>query len=143
VVVAYRNGAPVMLTDVAKVIDGVENSELSAWMNKVPAVIVNIQRQPGANIINVVDSIKALLPKLRATIPPVIKIAVLTDRTTTVRASVADVEFELMLCIALVVAVIFVFLRTFAATSSPASRCRCRWSARSARCMRSASASTI
>jgi multidrug efflux pump len=119
IVLAYRNGAPVMLTDVATVIDGVENTALSAWMNKVPAVIVNIQRQPGANIINVVDSIKALLPKLRATIPPIIKIAVLTDRTTTVRASVADVEFELMLCIALVVAVIFVFLRTFAATIIP------------------------
>ena len=119
IVVAYRNGAPVMLADVAKVIDGVENTELSAWMNKMPAVIVNIQRQPGANIINVVDSIKALLPKLRATIPQVIKVAVLTDRTTTVRASVADVEFELMLCIALVVAVIFLFLRTFAATIIP------------------------
>jgi multidrug efflux pump len=119
VVVAYRNGAPITLSDVANVIDGVENSELSAWMNRVPAVIVNIQRQPGANIINVVDSIKGLLPKLRATIPSVIKIAVLTDRTTTVRASVADVEFELMLCIALVVAVIFVFLRTFAATIIP------------------------
>jgi multidrug efflux pump len=119
VVLAYRNGAPVMLKDVAKVIDGVENTQLSAWMNKVPAVIVNIQRQPGANIINVVDSIKALLPKLRATIPPIIKIAVLTDRTTTVRASVNDVEFELMLCIALVVMVIFVFLRTFAATIIP------------------------
>jgi multidrug efflux pump len=118
-VLAYRNGAPVMLKDVSNVVDGVENSELSAWMNKVPAVIVNIQRQPGANIINVVDSIKALLPKLRATIPPIIKVAVLTDRTTTVRASVSDVEFELMLCIALVVAVIFVFLRTFAATIIP------------------------
>jgi multidrug efflux pump len=119
VVLAYRNGAPVMLTDVANVIDGVENAQLSAWMNKVPAVIVNIQRQPGANIINVVDSIKALLPKLRATIPPIIKVAILADRTTTVRASVADVEFELMLCVALVVAVIFVFLRTFAATLIP------------------------
>jgi multidrug efflux pump len=119
VIVAYRNGAPVMLSDVAKVIDGVENTELSAWMNQVPAVIVNIQRQPGANIIEVVDSIKALLPKLKATIPPIIKVAVLTDRTTTVRASVADVEFELMLCIALVVAVIFLFLRTFAATIIP------------------------
>jgi multidrug efflux pump len=119
IVLAYRNGAPVMLKDVSKVIDGVENSQLSAWMNKVPAVIVNIQRQPGANIIKVVDSIKALLPKLRATIPPIIKIAVLTDRTTTVRASVSDVEFELVLCVALVVAVIFVFLRTFAATVIP------------------------
>jgi multidrug efflux pump len=119
IVVAYRNNAPVVLSDVAKIIDGVENTELSAWMNKVPAVIVNIQRQPGANIINVVDSIKALLPKLRATIPPIIKLSVLTDRTTTVRASVKDVEFELMLCIALVVAVIFIFLRTFAATIIP------------------------
>src|ERR1700691_1866866 len=118
-VLTYQNGSPIMLKDVANVVDGVENSELSAWMNRVPAVIVNIQRQPGANIINVVDSIKALLPKLRATIPSVIQIAVLTDRTTTVRASVADVEFELMLCIALVVAVIFVFLRTFAATVIP------------------------
>ena len=118
-VLAYRNGAPIMLTDVAKVVDGIENNDQSAWMNRVPAVIVNIQRQPGANIIDVVDKIKALLPKLRATIPPVIKIAVLTDRTTTVRASVSDVEFELLLCIALVVAVIFVFLRTFAATLIP------------------------
>jgi len=119
VVIAYRNGAPVMLADVAKVVDGVENTQLSAWMNKVPAVIVNIQRQPGANIISVVDSIEALLPTLRATIPPTIAVSVLTDRTTTVRASVHDVEFELLLCIALVVAVIFVFLRTFAATVIP------------------------
>jgi multidrug efflux pump len=118
-VLAYVNGAPVMLTDVANVIDGTENGALSAWMNKTPAVIVNIQRQPGANIIDVVDKIKALLPKLRATIPPIIKIDVLTDRTTTVRASVSDVEFELLLCIALVVAVIFVFLRTLAATIIP------------------------
>jgi multidrug efflux pump len=119
VVIAYRNGAPVTLKEVARVIDGVENSQLSAWMNRVPAVIVNIQRQPGANIISVVDSVKALLPKLRATIPPIIKIAVLSDRTTTVRASVEDVEFELLLCIALVVTVIFVFLRTLSATVIP------------------------
>jgi multidrug efflux pump len=118
-VLAYRNGSPVMLKSVANVVDGVENTQASAWMNRVPAVIVNIQRQPGANIIEVVDRITALLPKLRATIPPTIKISVLTDRTTTVRASVADVEFELCLCIALVVAVIFVFLRTFAATIIP------------------------
>ena len=118
-VIAYRNGAPIMLKDVANVIDGVENSQLSAWMNKVPAVIVNIQRQPGANIINVVDSVKALLPKLKSTVPPVIKIVIVTDRTTTVRASVKDVEFELLLCIALVVMVIFIFLRTFAATIIP------------------------
>jgi multidrug efflux pump len=118
-IIAYRNGSPVMLSSVAKVVDGIENDQASAWMNKVPAVIVNIQRQPGANIIDVVDRIKTLLPKLRATIPPAINITVLTDRTTTVRASVADVEFELCLCIALVVLVIFAFLRTFAATIIP------------------------
>ena len=118
-VLTYKNGTPVMLKDVAQVVDGIENGQQSAWMNRTPAVIVNIQRQPGANIIEVVDRIKALLPKLQATIPPAIRITVLTDRTTTVRASVADVEFELVLCIVLVVAVIFVFLRTFAATLIP------------------------
>ena len=118
-VLAYKNGVPVMLKDVARVVDGIENNQESAWMNRTPAVIVNIQRQPGANIIDVVDRITALLPKLRATIPPAIKISVLTDRTITVRSSVADVEFELVLCIALVVAVIFVFLRTFSATVIP------------------------
>jgi multidrug efflux pump len=119
IVIAYRNGAPVMLKDVARVIDGIENVQQSAWMNSTPAVIVNIQRQPGANIIQVVDRIKALLPKLRATIPSAIKISYLTDRTITVRASVSDVEFELVICIALVVAVIFLFLRTAAGTLIP------------------------
>ena len=119
VIVAFKNGAPVRLKDVAKILDGVENSRQAAWMSNVPAVIVNIQRQPGANIIQVVDRVKALLPKLRATIPSSIGIATLTDRTITVRASVADVEFELMVCIALVVAVIFVFLRNLAATFIP------------------------
>jgi len=119
VIVAYRNGAPIMLKDVAKMIAGIENVKQAAWMNRTPAVIVNIQRQPGANIIQVVDRIKALLPKLRVTIPSSIGIAILTDRTVTVRASVSDVEFELMLCIALVVMVIFVFLRNFAATFIP------------------------
>jgi len=119
VVIAYVGGAPVFLKDVASVIDGVENSETAAWMNKIPAVIVNIQRQPGANIIQVVDRIKTLLPKLRATIPSAIGVTILTDRTITVRASVEDVEFELGLCIVLVVLVIFVFLRTFAATLIP------------------------
>ncbi len=118
-VIAYRNGEPLMLTDVASVVDGVENSEQTAWMNRTPAVIMNIQRQPGANIIEVVQRIQALLPKLKSTIPPTVKIAVITDRTTTVRASVKDVEFELLLCISLVVAVIFVFLRTLAATIIP------------------------
>ncbi|MBV9442322.1 MAG: efflux RND transporter permease subunit, partial [Acidobacteriaceae bacterium] len=119
VVVAYKNNAPIMLKDVAKVVDGIENIRQAAWMNQTPAVIVNIQRQPGANIIQVVDRIKALLPKLRATIPSAINIAVLTDRTLTVRASVADVEFELLLCIGLVVLVIFLFLRNLAATFIP------------------------
>ena len=119
VVVAFKNNAPVMLKDVAKIVDGVENQKLAAWMNETPAVIVNIQRQPGANIIQVVDRVKALLPKLRATIPTSIDIATLTDRTLTVRASVEDVEYELILCIILVVIVIFVFLRNLAATFIP------------------------
>ena len=119
VVIAYRNGAPIFLKDVAHIVDGIENVQQAAWMNKVPAVIVNIQRQPGANIIDVVDRIKGLLPRLRFTIPSAIHITVLSDRTTTVRASVSDVEFELVLCIALVVAVIFLFLRTAAGTIIP------------------------
>jgi len=118
-VIAYRNGSPVMLKDVAHVVDGIENVQQAAWMNRTPAVIVNIQRQPGANIIGVVDRIKGLLPKLRSTIPSAITMTVLSDRTTTVRASVSDVEFELMICIALVVAVIFLFLRTAAGTIIP------------------------
>jgi multidrug efflux pump len=119
VVVAYRNGAPVMLTDVARVIDGVENNKLAAWMNLTPAVILNIQRQPGANTISVVKSIKALLPQLTTNLPASIKITQLTDLTTSIRASVADVEFELMLTIALVVMVIFLFLRSLSATIIP------------------------
>ncbi|MFL6446897.1 MAG: multidrug efflux RND transporter permease subunit [Bryobacteraceae bacterium] len=119
VVIAYRNGAPVMLKNVAKIVDGIENTKQAAWMNQTPAVIVNIQRQPGANIIQVVDRVTALLPKLQTTIPSSIKLSVLVDRTNTVRASVSDVEFELMLCIALVVMVIFVFLRNLAATFIP------------------------
>ncbi len=119
VIVAYRNGAPVMLKDVATVVDGIENERQAAWKNQIPAVIVNIQRQPGANIIQVVDRVKALLPKLRATIPSAIDVSALTDRTITVRSSVSDVEFELILCIALVVMVIFVFLRNIPATFIP------------------------
>jgi multidrug efflux pump len=118
-VVAYKNNAPIVMKDVARVVDSVENISQAAWMNTTPAVILNIQRQPGANIIQVVDRITALLPRLKNTIPSAINVAVLTDRTTTVRASVADVEFELMLCIALVVMVIFVFLRTLSATVIP------------------------
>jgi len=119
IVIAYRNGAPIRLSDVANVIDGTENRRLAAWMNLSPAVIVNIQRQPGANIISVVDRIKKLLPQLQASLPSAVKIQILTDRTTTIRASVKDVEFELMLTIALVVLVIFLFLRNFAATVIP------------------------
>jgi len=118
-VVAYKNGASVMLTDIAKVSDGIENMKLAAWMNETPAVIVNIQRQPGANTIQVVTAIEALLPKLQATLPASIKLTVLTDRTNTIRASVRDVEFELMLTIALVVMVIFLFLRSLSATIIP------------------------
>ena len=119
VIVAYKNGAPVRLEDVATVIDGAENTRQAAWMNTTPAVIVNIQRQPGANIISVVDRIKALLPQLRVSIPSAVSIAILTDRTTTIRASVADVQFELVLTIGLVVMVIFLFLRNLAATIIP------------------------
>ena len=119
VVVAYRNGAPVMLSDVANVIDDAENVKQAAWMNNAPAVILNIQRQPGANIIQVVDRIKARLPQLKTTLPTAIEVSVLTDRTTTIRASVKDVQFELMLTVALVVMVIFLFLRTLSATIIP------------------------
>src|SRR2546422_1041694 len=118
-IIAYRNGAPVRLSDVANVVDGVENSKLAAWMNQAPAVIVNIQRQPGANIIAVVDRIKNLLPQLKSSLPASVDVAILTDRTNTIRASIADVQFELMLTVALVVMVIFLFLRTFSATVIP------------------------
>jgi len=118
-VVAYRNGHPVTLSDVAKVSDDTENVRLAAWKDDAPAVIVNIQRQPGANIIDVVDRVQKLLPQLRASMPASVEIAILTDRTATIRASVADVQFELMLTVALVVMVIFLFLRTFAATVIP------------------------
>ncbi len=119
VVVAYRNNAPVMLRDVANIVSGVENSQEAAWMNRTPAVIMNIQRQPGANIIQVVDRIEALLPKLRTTVPSAINIQTVSDRTITVRASVKDVEVELLICIALVVFVIFLFLRSLPATFIP------------------------
>ena len=119
VVVAYRNGAPVMLKDVAQAVDGVENTKQAAWMNNVPAVLVNIQRQPGANIIQVVDRIKARLPQLQSTLPASVQVSVLTDRTNTIRASVKDIQFELMLTVALVVMIMFVFLRNVAATIIP------------------------
>ena len=119
VLVAYKNGAPVMLTDVAKISDGVENEKLAAWMNQTPAILLNIQRQPGANTIAVVDEVEKLLPKLQATLPSAVSVKILTDRTNTIRASVKDVQFELMLTIALVVMVIFIFLRNIAATIIP------------------------
>ncbi|HVI10102.1 MAG TPA: efflux RND transporter permease subunit [Candidatus Binatia bacterium] len=119
VVVAYRNGAPVLLKDVANVVNGVENAQLAAWMNTTPAVVLNIQRQPGANTISVVKSIKTLLPELEANLPSAIHITQLTDLTTSIQASVDDVEFELMLTIGLVVMVIFLFLRSVRATIIP------------------------
>jgi len=119
VVLAYRNGAPVRLRDVATIVDGSENIKQAAWMNLSPAVIVNIQRQPGANIIGVVDRIKKVLPQMQAALPASVKVSVLTDRTETIRASVKDVQFEMMLTICLVVLVIFLFLRNLAATIIP------------------------
>ncbi|MBI3770705.1 MAG: multidrug efflux RND transporter permease subunit [Deltaproteobacteria bacterium] len=119
VVVGYRNDAPVRVDDVAEVIDDVENVKQAAWANDTPAVILNVQRQPGANIIGVVDRIHRLLPQLTSALPAAVQVSILTDRTTTIRASVKDVQFELMLTVALVVLVIFLFLRTFAATIIP------------------------
>jgi len=118
-IVAYHNGAPVKLSDVAGAIDDAENVKAAAWMNTTAAVILNVQRQPGANIIAVVDRIKALMPRLQASLPSSVKVEILTDRTTTIRASVADVQFELMLTVALVVMVIFLFLRSLSATIIP------------------------
>jgi multidrug efflux pump len=119
VVVAYRNGAPVMLTDVAKIVNGIENNNQAAWMNQTPAVILNVQRQPGANTISVVKSIKAQIPQLEANLPAGIQVTTLTDLTTAIEASVSDVEFELLLTIGLVVLVIFLFLRSIYATIIP------------------------
>ena len=119
VVIAYRNGAPVFLRNVANVVNGVENSTQAAWMNQSPAVILNVQRQPGANTITVVKSIKKLLPQLQANLPASIDVTTLTDLTTSIQASVDDVEFELMLTVALVVMVIFLFLRNLYATIIP------------------------
>ncbi len=119
ILIAYRNGNPVRLSDVANVIKGPENRFLAAWSNRTPAIILNIQRQPGANVIQVADSIKRLLPQIKANLPTALELDIINDRTTTIRASVADVEFELGLAVVLVVLVIFVFLRTFAATLIP------------------------
>jgi multidrug efflux pump len=119
VIVAYRNGAPVQLSDVADVIDSAENVKQAAWMNTEPSIILNIQRQPGTNIIDVVDRIKALLPQLKSTLPSSVAITILTDQTNTIRASVKDVQFELILTTILVVAAIFLFLRTLPGTVIP------------------------
>jgi len=119
VIIGYRNGNPVKLKDVASIVRGPENTKLAAWSNETPAIIVNIRRQPGANVIEVVDSIKTLLPQLKEALPASVNLDIISDRTITIRASVEDVEFELGLAVVLVVLVIFVFLRTFAATIIP------------------------
>jgi multidrug efflux pump len=119
VVVAYRNGSPVFLKDVATIIDSVENEKQAAWMNKTPAVILNVQRQPGANTIRVVKSIKTLLPQIQTNLPAAVNLTILTDLTTNIQSSVDDVEFELMLTVGLVVLVIFLFLRNLSATIIP------------------------
>ncbi len=120
VVIAYRNGAAVRLSDVATLVEGAENTKLGAWMNTTPALLINVQRQPSANVVDVVDSIKKLLPSLQASLPAGVELQVLTDRTTTIRASIRDVQFELSLAVALVVLVIFLFLRNLPATFIPA-----------------------
>ncbi len=119
IVLAYKGGAPVRLVDVADVSDGVENTQLAGWANEKRAIIMNVQRQPGANVIEVADRIKALLPQLQASLPQGVEVKILTDRTETVRASVEDVEKTLLLTIALVVGVIYVFLRNVRATIIP------------------------
>jgi len=118
-VIAWKNGAPIRLRDIADVVDGAENARLAAWADRAPAIILNIQRQPGANVIETVDRIKKILPALQAALPGTVDVKLLTDRTTTIRASVRDVQFELLLAVALVVMVIFVFLRNLAATLIP------------------------
>jgi multidrug efflux pump len=119
IVIAYRNNSPVRLQDVATLVEGAENTKLGGWMNKTPALIVNVQRQPGANVVDVVNRIKAMLPELKASLPAGVDVTVLTDRTTTIRASIRDVEFEMTLAVALVVLVIFLFLRNIPATIIP------------------------
>jgi len=116
---------------VASAVDSAENMKQAAWMNTTPAVVLNIQRQPGSNIISVADRVKVLLKQLQTSLPASVKVKILTDRTETIRASVADVQFELMLTIGLVVMVIFLFLRNLRRRSFPALPCRCRWWAHS------------
>ena len=118
-IIAYKNGAPIRVADIADTVDAAENSRLAAWANATPAIILNIQRQPGTNVIEVVDRVKKLLPQLHASLPPTVDVTLLTDRTVTIRGSVRDVEFELLLAVALVVMVIFLFLRNLPATFIP------------------------
>ena len=119
VVVAYRNGSPVLLSDIAAVIRGPENTKLGSWAGTTPTIILDVQRQPGANVIEVVSRVKRLLPQIKLSLPAAVDIAILSDRTTTIRASVTDVEFELVLAVVLVVLVIFLFLRNLPATMIP------------------------
>ena len=119
IVIAYRNNSPVRLKDVATLVEDAENTKLGGWMNKTQALILNVQRQPGANVVDVVDRIQAMMPELKASLPAGVDVAVLTDRTTTIRASIRDVEFEMALAVALVVLVIFLFLRNIPATLIP------------------------
>ncbi len=118
-IIAWKNGAPIRIGDIAEVVDGAENSRLAAWADRQPAVILNIQRQPGANVIETVDRIKKLLPQLQATLPGAIDVQLLSDRTVTIRAAIDDVRFELISAIVLVVLVIFLFLRNLPATVIP------------------------
>ena len=120
IIVGYKNGAAIRIKDIADVVESAENTKLEAWANKSPAILLNIQRQPGANVIAVVDNVKKLLPQLQSSIPQSVEVAMLTDRTTTIRASIEDVEFELLLSVVLVVMVIFLFLRNIPATIIPA-----------------------
>ena len=123
-IIAFKNGAPVRLSDVADAVEAAENSRLAAWANTTPAIILNVQRQPGTNVIEVVDRVKKLLPQLQSSLPPAVDVVLLTDRTVTIRSSVQDVQFELLLAVALVVMVIFLFLRNVPATFIPSVRCR-------------------
>jgi hydrophobe/amphiphile efflux-1 (HAE1) family protein len=118
-IIAYKNGAPVRVRDIGRAVEAPERSKLAAWSNDKPAIILAVLKQPGANVIDTVDQVKAMLPHLQAAMPPAVKIDIVSDRTTTIRASVSDVQFTLMLTIALVVMVIFMFLRTFSATVIP------------------------
>ncbi|NYH19392.1 MdtB/MuxB family multidrug efflux RND transporter permease subunit [Paraburkholderia bryophila] len=118
-VIAYKNGRAVMLTDVATIVQGAENTKLGAWVNGTPAIILNVQRQPGANVIQVVDSIKTLLPQLQEALPAALDVQIVTDRTTTIRASVRDVQFELAMSVVLVVMVMYLFLANVYATIIP------------------------